>query len=194
MDNLTVIVFVQDNATQEVYQAAAAISGCGGSGPSLVIASDTSLADLTVVGGTTPYAYNWSNGAATEDISGVAGGLYSVTVTDASGCSAIASVTIPGPSGPSVSVNEQLPIGDFDVFPNPFTKGTTVKFSIDQTQEVSISVLNVLGETTDLIEDKTYGPGSYQKYIDASKLPTGVYFIDVKVDGVSNVKKVIHKQ
>jgi len=30
MDNLTVIVFVQDNATQEVYQAAAAISGLVG--------------------------------------------------------------------------------------------------------------------------------------------------------------------
>jgi hypothetical protein len=42
--------------------------------------------DLTVAGGTSGYTYSWSNGATTEDITGLAPGSYTVTVTDANGC------------------------------------------------------------------------------------------------------------
>jgi len=42
--------------------------------------------NITVSGGIAPYTYLWSNGAVTEDIMNVAGGDYSVVVTDASNC------------------------------------------------------------------------------------------------------------
>ena len=42
--------------------------------------------NVSVTGGTSPYSYLWSNGATTDNISGLAEGFYSVTVTDALGC------------------------------------------------------------------------------------------------------------
>ena len=57
-------------------------------------AFDNGSVDITVTGGVTPYAYLWSNGAVTEDISALTEGYYRVTVTDFNGCSETDSVRV----------------------------------------------------------------------------------------------------
>jgi outer membrane protein OmpA-like peptidoglycan-associated protein len=41
---------------------------------------------ISVMGGVKPYAYKWSHGATTQDITNLTLGVYTVTVTDANGC------------------------------------------------------------------------------------------------------------
>jgi len=60
--------------------------------------------DLTVVGGAVPYTYAWSNGAATQNISGLTPGSYSVNVTDANGCVANITATVAATDGPDISL------------------------------------------------------------------------------------------
>lgn len=50
--------------------------------------------NLSVFGGNPPYLFLWSNGQQTEDISGLAPGFYSVTVTDSHGCESITGASI----------------------------------------------------------------------------------------------------
>lgn len=58
--------------------------------------------DLAVAGGTEPYSYSWTGptatGATAQNRSGLAAGVYSVTVTDGHGCSEIRSVTLTEPA------------------------------------------------------------------------------------------------
>ncbi|MCF8370696.1 MAG: SprB repeat-containing protein, partial [Bacteroidales bacterium] len=54
--------------------------------------------NLTFTGGTTPYTFAWSNGATTEDLSGLSGGTYSLTVTDGNVCEVTNSFTVLEPT------------------------------------------------------------------------------------------------
>ena len=63
--------------------------------------------DLTVTGGQGPFAYLWSNAAVSEDISGLVGGMYSVGVTDAFGCTHVDSAAVlDGPAGIPVNITQ----------------------------------------------------------------------------------------
>ena len=55
-------------------------------------------AGVSATGGTAPYTYLWTGGASTSSVGQLCVGVYSVTVTDANGCTQLASVTINQPA------------------------------------------------------------------------------------------------
>ena len=65
--------------------------------------------DITITGGTGIITYLWSNGAITQDLSGVIAGVYTVTVTDQSSCSATGSYTITAPPALNLSFSSVQP-------------------------------------------------------------------------------------
>ena len=69
-------------------------SACANSNLEVTATANGNTATATASGGVSPYTYSWSNGATGATITGLEPGIYVVTATDASGCTAIASVMI----------------------------------------------------------------------------------------------------
>ena len=62
--------------------------------------------DLTVAGGTTPYAYSWSNGDTLSNILNLTAGYYTFNVTDFNGCQLSDSMEVTEPD--AVTLNEVI--------------------------------------------------------------------------------------
>ena len=71
-----------------------------------VTSDDGGAIDITVSGGSAPFSYLWSNGATTEDISGLSEGTYSVTVTDSRGCEEVESFVVSNELGCAAVISD----------------------------------------------------------------------------------------
>ncbi|WP_055149226.1 SprB repeat-containing protein [Jiulongibacter sediminis] len=125
--------------------------------------------DLTVTGGTESYSYSWSNSATTQDLTGLSANTYSVTVTDANGCSATATVELTQPLQPILTEASHL---------NPTTCGGSegsISFSTsnvpDGTFSLSYYYNNNTTSTIQVIlnsgefEIQTLSSGSYSNFV-----------------------------
>ncbi|UII30733.1 T9SS type A sorting domain-containing protein [Fulvivirga ulvae] len=68
--------------------------------------SDGSI-DLTMSGGVPPYTFQWSNGASSEDISGLSAGFYHLEVTDSEGKKAFANTIVEQPNTLEASLQQE---------------------------------------------------------------------------------------
>jgi len=142
IDTLSVLVTEPAGALTVNLQTAQNVSCYGGNDGSV---------QLTVTQGTAPYTYNWSNGVTTQNQTGLAAGIYSVTVTDANGCTEVASATISQPQGAlQVSVSSSQNVNCFN--------GTDGQLTIAVTQGTSpYTYLWNNGSTTPSLTNITAG-------------------------------------
>jgi hypothetical protein len=90
----------------EITQPAAALAATHTQTNLLCFGGTSGEIDLTVTGGTSPYTYAWTGPGgpyATEDLTGLVAGTYSVVVTDDRGCTTTRTVTLTQPAALSVS-------------------------------------------------------------------------------------------
>lgn len=79
---------------------------------------------------------------------------------------------------------------DFSIFPNPANDMTTVKLNIQEAGEVSISIISITGA---IVSSFNYGTlvGENNFVIDANRLESGIYFVNVNVGGNMITRKVV---
>ncbi len=85
-------------ATASVDQAGGLLVNVTQSSNSSCNGDNDGVISISVTGGTTPYSYEWNNGATTEDLVNLTAGEYTVTITDANDCSVTATATFTDPA------------------------------------------------------------------------------------------------
>ncbi|MFN4256934.1 MAG: beta strand repeat-containing protein, partial [Saprospiraceae bacterium] len=101
-------------------------------------------------GGTPPYNYLWSNGATTASITGLPVGTYTVTASDANGCTATGSVVLVPPSGMTVTFTIVKPTcfgGSNGSAKAKVTGGTGTKTYLWSTGATTIQISNLVAGT-----------------------------------------------
>jgi hypothetical protein len=76
-------------------------------------------------------------------------------------------------------------------YPNPFNPHTKIKYSVPQTSKVQIKVFDVLGKELETLVNEEKPAGSYEIDFNASELPSGVYFYQLKAGKFIQTKKMI---
>ncbi|MBU1637244.1 T9SS type A sorting domain-containing protein [bacterium] len=98
-------------------------------------------------------------------------------------------------AGPE-SVGEPLPllpdrITLYQNYPNPFNAQTTIRFSINRTQQVTLAIYDILGKKVKTIIDDSVPLGWYELTFSAANLPSGIYTVSLRAGQESKTKKMV---
>ena len=90
--------------------------------------------------------------------------------------------------------NESTQPSDFILsqnYPNPFNPSTKIKYSIPQTSQVQIKVYDVLGNEIETLVNEEKPVGMYELMWNATNLPSGVYFYQLRAESIVETKKML---
>jgi hypothetical protein len=76
------------------------------------------------------------------------------------------------------------------VYPNPVSSSTTISFSLDQTQHVSLSVFDLNGKLVSSIADASFEEGDYEIIWNAADVNAGIYFLHFQSEENSQMLKL----
>ena len=138
----------------------------------------TGSAELTVEGGQLPITYAWSSGQNTADVSGLAAGTYTVTVTDAAGCSVIRNVVISLTT--SIEKLAQAGVQSLELYPVPARNYLQLDLALNKPAQSRVSLIDLQGRI--LQQNQFPMTSNVSEKLDVSTLPTGVYLLEVMTD------------
>jgi len=141
--------------------------------------------DVTVSNGATPYSYLWSSGQVTEDISNLSAGIYTVTVTDANGCSETHSVTVSNSPGTLLvqSVVTDETCGNGMGVINLTTSGGTIPYTYQWSNSEVTEDINGLSAGTYMV---TISDGASCEITETYTLNNGALALSIASASISN--------
>lgn len=126
-------------------------------------------------------------GATSQTYSATESGTYQSVVTSALGCTSSSNELTFGVTGiPNIDPSEI----SLKVMPNPNGGQFTLDFTVNKKADLNISIVNAIGQK--VFSDRTPGfIGRYNQVVNAGKLSSGVYLLQIQHDNKSYLKKLI---
>ena len=157
--------------------------------------SNNGAIDISVLGGVPPYSYEWSNGAATQDIAGLELGWYTVLVTDSEGTNTIGWYWVSKQRrGRGKTIVQDATM---QAYPNPFSNETTITFTVPTDAKANLTIYDVAGkQVAQLFDADATANTPYTFNLDAANLNAGVYIAQLTTENgvVSHQKLMVTKQ
>jgi len=145
--------------------------------------------DLTVSGGVPLYEYSWSSGQTSQDIEELPAGNYTVTVTDAHGCTKTFTTAVNGSSG----VSQDTDALNVSIYPNPGTGKFNVTVAHPASGELRITIMDISGRQVAQVKTMKDASALVQE-MDITRQPGGVYLVTVELEGGGRFTKRIIKR
>jgi hypothetical protein len=136
-------------------------------------------------------AYAWTiNGltipdATTNEISVGELGLYTVTVTDANGCTSSASFDVK-----VVGLADHGLMDAIAIYPNPSYGYSTLSIQLLEEQQVNLLMLDLQGKIQ-FQQNYSFKSGKNEALLDLSALADGVYFIQLENSNFKHTKRLV---
>ncbi|MEO0471049.1 MAG: T9SS type A sorting domain-containing protein [Bacteroidota bacterium] len=143
-------------------------------------------ASVDINTGTPPYTFAWSNGGTTQSISGLAPGVYTVSVTDANGCTAEDSTTVG-----AVSIDDLLNAGInmLEAYPNPNQGSFTLSVEFAQVEDVEIAVYDISGKA--VYRQSENGVSKVSREINLQSSASGIYMLRVRTENGEAYRRIV---
>ena len=142
--------------------------------------------NLSVGGGSEAYSFEWSNGATTQNQTGLHAGSYTVTIIDATGCvETVKSFVVP-----FVVATENIPgVASISAMPNPTSGPVQFLVQLTENQPVSVRLVNALGQN--LATRKFAAGEKAEGSFDLANQPGGVFFLRFEVGSRTVERKIV---
>lgn len=151
-------------------------------------------ATVDVSGGSSPYSYVWSPSGGTDaTATGLAAGLYTVTVNDAAGCQSVIQVEIGNinQSCNSRFASSAKETSALAVYPSMISNEVKILSSASSASNAVYAVSSLDGKIA-LTGSILLQPGK-EVSIDTHELATGIYSMTIVMDSQNNVFRIVKK-
>ena len=144
-------------------------------------------ASVSTSGGTAPYAYNWNTDPVQMEatVKGLVAGDYSLTVTDANGCTDTLTVTIEM----STSVADlDKALESLQIYPNPASTYFEIDIAFKRSQNGAVSILNAIGQHQ---WQQTFKGEKLFYKIDINDWLSGIYYLFIKTEEGIKTEEIV---
>jgi hypothetical protein len=88
-------------------------------------------------------------------------------------------------------VSEKTFYLQFKIFPNPFSYQTSIKFSLSESNQVTLSIFDIAGKRIDTIISEKLPEGEHNIIWNATGIKGGIYFIRLETQYETQINKAL---